>query len=285
VKRVLVTGARGMLGTELALALRGTAEVVAVDVEDFDVRDADETSAAIAGIHPDVVVNCAAYTDVDGAETDRELAFAVNAAGAGNVARGAAIAGARVLHISTDYVFDGTKREPYLEGDEPAPLNVYGESKLAGEREVAQRTAEHLIVRTSWLYGRAGGNFVETILSLAEREDTLRVVVDQVGTPTYARDLAVILKQLVSGAATGVVNATNSGSCSWFGFARTILEAAGKSGVSVLPVGTATFPRPARRPTNSLLDLRRLVSIIGWEPRPWREALTEYIAERQTGER
>ena len=284
-KKILVTGALGMLGTELLAVLRGTAEVVGVDVGEFDVRDADETRAAITGISPDVVVNCAAYTDVDGAETERDLAFAVNAAGAGNVARGAAAAGARVLHISTDYVFDGTKREPYLEGDEPAPLNAYGESKLAGERKVATETAEHLIVRTSWLYGRAGGNFVETILSLAEREDTLRVVVDQVGAPTYARDLAVVLKELVSGGATGVVNATNSGSCSWFGFARAILEASGLTGVSVLPVGTDAFPRPARRPANSLLDLRRLSSLLGWEPRSWGEALTEYIAERQTGER
>jgi len=284
-KKILVTGAQGMLGSELVLALRGTAEVVGVDVGDFDITDADETRSAISGISPDVVVNCAAYTDVDRAETERDLAFAVNAAGAGNVARGAAAAGARVLHISTDYVFDGTKREPYLEGDEPAPINVYGESKLAGEREVTKEAATHLIVRTSWLYGHAGGNFVETILSLAEREDTLRVVVDQVGAPTYARDLAVVLKELVSSGITGVVNATNSESCSWFGFARAILEAAGKSGVIVLPVGTATFPRPARRPTNSLLDLRRLASTLGWEPRPWREALNEYIAERQTGER
>jgi dTDP-4-dehydrorhamnose reductase len=284
-KKILVTGARGMLGTELVPVLRGSAEVVGVDVEDFDITDADETRAAIDSVSPDVVVNCAGYTDVDGAETERELAFAINATGAGNVASGAAAAGARVLQIGTDYVFDGSKKEPYLEADEPAPLNVYGETKLAGEREVAKATADHLIVRTSWLYGSAGRNFVETILSLAEREDTLRVVVDQVGTPTFARDLAVILKELAASGATGVVNATNSGSCSWFGFARAILELAGRDGVSVLPVASSAFPRPARRPTNSLLDLGRLVSLVGWEPRPWREALTEYIAERQTGER
>ncbi len=279
-KRILVTGALGMLGTEVVDALRANADVVGVDISDFDVTDAEATAAAIAEVGPDAVVNCAAYTNVDGAESAPDLALAVNGPGAGNVARGAARAGARVLHMSTDYVFDGTKNEPYLEDDKTAPLNVYGETKLAGEREVGESGAAHLIVRTSWLYGHAGKNFVETILALSETEETLRIVVDQAGAPTHARDLALIIKDLVRGDATGIVHATNSGSSTWFGFARAILEAAGRGNVNVLPVGSDAFPRPARRPANSLLDLRRLASLLGWEPRPWREALVEYVSER-----
>ncbi len=269
-----------MLGTAVVDVLTGGADVVGVDVGEFDISDDDATADAVATIRPDVVVNCAAYTDVDGAETERGLAFAVNARGAGNIARAAEAVGAPVLHISTDYVFDGAKPGPYLENDTPCPVNAYGESKLGGEREIRRSGAAHLIVRTAWLYGHAGGNFVETMLRLAGERERLSVVDDQLGAPTNVKDLALILKELIATGATGVVNATNGGSCTWYRFARRIIEGAGFEGVEVMPVGSSAFPRPAKRPANSVLSLAKLTALLGWAPRRWEEALAEYLSER-----
>jgi dTDP-4-dehydrorhamnose reductase len=182
--------------------------------------------------------------------------------------------------VSTDYVFDGAKGRPYVESDGPRPLGVYGESKLAGEREVMAAGGKALIARTAWLYGRQGRNFVESILGLAARGGPLRIVDDQVGPPTSARDLSVIVAELIPAGATGVVHATNSGSCSWYQFACEILELAGVRGVEVRPVRSSEFPRPAARPGYSVLALDRLVSLIGWLPRRWDEALRDYMTER-----
>jgi dTDP-4-dehydrorhamnose reductase len=269
-----------MLGSEVVRTLSGTTDVTGVDVGDFDITDESATLAAVRAATPDAVVNCAAYTDVDGAEDNRDAAFAVNARGAGNVARAAAAVGASLLHVSTDYVFDGLKGRPYVESDAPCPLGVYGESKLAGEREVIAAGGRVLIVRTAWLYGRQGRNFVETILGLAARGGPLRVVDDQVGPPTSARDLSVIIAELIPVDATGVVHATNSGSCSWHEFACEIVALAGIQGVEVCPVRSSEFPRPAARPAYSVLALDRLVSLTGWLPRPWKDALGEYITKR-----
>lgn len=279
VRRVLVTGAAGMLGSEVVRTLTGTADVTAVDLGDYDITDEAAARAALRAAAPDVVVNCAAYTDVDGAESHRDAAFSVNARGAGNIARAAAAVGASLVHVSTDYVFDGSGGRPYLESDEPRPLGVYGESKLAGEREVLAAGGNTLIARTAWLYGRQGRNFVRTILELAERGGPLSVVDDQVGPPTNAKDLSVIVAELIATGATGVVHATNSGSCSWHQFARAILEAAGVRGVEVRAVRSSEFPRPAARPAYSVLALDRLVSLIGWLPRRWDEALREHITK------
>lgn len=279
-RRVLVTGADGMLGSEVVAAFDGTCDVMGVDVADFDVTDRRATADAIASIGPSAVVNCAAYTDVDAAEANRERAFAVNAAGAGAVARAAAEAGAFVLQVSTDYVFDGTLDRAYVETDEPRPLNVYGESKLAGEIEVAASGARYLIVRTAWLYGHRGRNFVETMLTLAADHETLRVVDDQRGSPTNARDLAAMLRDLEALRLTGIVHAANAGSCTWCGFAREILAQSGLGDVKVVPVPTSEFQRPAARPARSVLSLARLIESLGWEPRRWAEALTEYLSER-----
>jgi dTDP-4-dehydrorhamnose reductase len=279
-RRILVTGAAGMLGSEVVEAMRGGSHVVEVDLPDFDVADADATRRAIGEIAPDVVVNCAAYTDVDGAESHREEAFAVNSTGAGSVARAARASGALLVHVSTDYVFDGTSSDPYSEEDAPNPLNAYGESKLAGEREIEASGVDFLIVRTAWLYGRAGRNFVETVLRLADGGESLRVVDDQRGTPTSARDLAVMIKELVTGPGRGIVNATNSGTATWYEFALAVMRASGRSGVSVEPVPTSARPRPAVRPRSSVLSLRKLEGLLGWTPRPWQEALAEYLLER-----
>ncbi len=279
-EHVLVTGARGMLGSVLVEELAARCRVTCVDAGDFDITDADLTMEAIRGAAPEVVINCAAYTDVDGAESDAARAHDVNARGAGNIAAAAAAAGARLVHISTDYVFDGSKSAPYEVDDPTSPINVYGASKLAGEELVARSGAPWLIVRTSWLYGHKGPNFVETIIREAARRPALNVVDDQVGAPTNARDLAGVVRELAERRADGIVHATNSGSTSWFGFAELIVETAGLSDVRVRPVGSEAFPRPAARPRNSLLSLRRLRELLGWEPRSWEEAAREYIAER-----
>jgi dTDP-4-dehydrorhamnose reductase len=278
--RVLVTGAAGMLGTELVPLFRRDFDVTAADIAEFDMRDAAATDAFVSAAAPDVIINCAAYTDVDGAESDPEAAFEVNASGAGNVAAAAERVGARVVQVSTDYVFDGTGDTPYAETDEPRPLGVYGRSKLAGERKVAEVSQDALIVRTAWLYGHAGPNFIEKMLSLASSGRVLRVVADQVGAPTNVRDLAGAILELIAVEATGVVNATNRGWCTWFEFAREILDLAGLEDIPVEPVTSEEFPRPAPRPGYSVLSLARLVSLTGKEPRSWQDALAEYLAER-----
>lgn len=279
-EHVLVTGAQGMLGSALVEELASHCTVTCVDIGEFDITDAELSSHAIRSASPAVVINCAAYTNVDGAEGDAARAHAVNAVGAGNVARAAAAAGAKIVQISTDYVFDGSKTGPYEINDEPAPLNVYGASKLAGERAVIESGAPWLIVRTSWLYGHQGPNFVETIIRAATERGALEVVDDQLGAPTNARDLSSVLRELVDGHVEGIVHATNSGSTTWFGFARAILGAAGMADVTIDPVGSEAFPRPAARPRNSVLSLARLRELTGWEPRPWLAAVQEYIAER-----
>jgi dTDP-4-dehydrorhamnose reductase len=269
-----------MLGSELVSLLREECCVTPVDLPEFDITDPAATDAFVAAAAPDVVVNCAAYTDVDGAESDAETALAVNGEGAGNVAGAAERAGARVIQISTDYVFDGTSDRPYTERDAPNPMGVYGRSKLEGERRVAAAARDHLIVRTAWLYGHSGANFVEKMLSLAASGSALRVVNDQFGAPTNAKDLSLAIRELIAAGATGMVNAANAGSCSWFEFAREILDRAGYGDVPIEPVATSEFPRPAPRPGYSVLSLDRLVSLTGREPRHWRDALEEYLAER-----
>ncbi len=280
---VLVTGADGMLGRAVVRALSSRCAVIGVDIPAFDIVDAAATLAAVRRASPHIIVNCAAYTDVDGAESNRDLAFQVNANGAGNVALAAHDIGALIVHMSTDYVFDGESSSPYAESDTPNPLNVYGESKLAGETAVAESGAEYLILRTAWLYGHGSPNFVETMLRLAGERDGLRVVDDQEGMPTSAADLATIIADLQSTGVRGLVNATNSGSCTWFSFARAILDLSGLSDVRVEPVRTEEFTRPAKRPRRSVLSLARLTESLGWEPRSWREALADYLMERQGG--
>ena len=252
-----------MLGQDIVRAAGNDA--VALTRAELDVTDANAVRERLAG---STVINCAAYTDVDGAEADPDLAHAVNAEGARNVAQAAE----RVLYVSTDYVFAGTKPEPYVESDPIEPLSVYGASKAAGEQATAEANANHLIVRSSWLFGRGGKNFVETMLALGRERDELRVVDDQVGCPTFTGHLAEALLGLAAGADRGVLHVAGGDSCSWFEFAREILSRAGVNS-SVKPCTTEEFPRPARRPANSVLISER-----GAPTLPvWQDGLEAYL--------
>jgi dTDP-4-dehydrorhamnose reductase len=252
-----------MLGQDIVAA--AGADVVALTRADLDVTDPDAARELLSG---STVINCAAYTDVDGAESDPDRAYAVNAAGARNVAQAAK----RVLYVSTDYVFDGSKRGPYVESDPVEPLSVYGASKEAGERATAEANANHLIVRSSWLFGRGGKNFVATILALGRERPELRVVNDQVGCPTFTEHLAEALLTLLAGDERGIRHVAGSGSCSWFEFAREILRRAGVQS-SVSPCTTEEFPRPAPRPANSALISERGAPALP----AWQQGLDAYL--------
>jgi dTDP-4-dehydrorhamnose reductase len=274
--RILVTGAGGMLGHDVrAVAERAGHETVALTRTELDIRDLQAVQAAVSAAGPQVIINCAAWTDVDGAEADYDGALAVNGDGAGTLARAAVAAGAWTVHLSTDYVFDGVKREPYLESDPPSPVSAYGRSKLRGEQQVAQAAPDrHTIVRASWLFGLAGPCFPKTILKLARERDELRVVDDQIGVPTYAGHLAEALVGLAGTAVppVGVLHVSGGGECSWFQFAREIVAGAGVP-CRLVPCTTEEFPRPAARPAYSVLRSER-----GAPSLPnWREGLNDFL--------
>jgi len=286
-QRVLLIGASGQLGTDLRSSAAGRRlALVAVDHDGVDVTDAASVSRAIDAARPDLVINVAAFTNVDRCEDESEHAFAVNAAGALNVAEAAAAHGARTVHVSTDYVFDGTKAPPnaYAEEDEPAPLNVYGASKLAGERHVLSADPRALVVRSSSLFGVAGargkgGNFVEAILRRAKAGEALAVVADQFMTPTYTRDLAGAILDLIASGTSGLVHVASPVGTTWFEFAKAIVAAVGFE-VPVRPTTAAEYGAKARRPANSALATDRLESILGRRLRPWPEALHAYLLEK-----
>jgi dTDP-4-dehydrorhamnose reductase len=252
----LVTGANGMLGRELVGLLRDRdAAVTAVARADLDITDPDAVRNAIAGARPQVVVNCAAWTAVDQAESQEEAALAVNGAGAANVAAACAVTGARLIHISTDYVFDGHAHEPYAENSPTAPATAYGRTKLAGEQAVRERLPDDaVILRTAWLYGPYGGNFVATMLRLERERPSVTVVDDQQGQPTSTLALARQIVAVVEAAApAGIYHATCAGETSWFGLARAVFSLAGANPERVIPVSAAEFSRPAPRPAYSVL--------------------------------
>lgn len=282
--RFLLCGARGMLGQRLLEALDGQ-DVVATGrssegaLRALDITDSGAVSAAAREVRPDWIVNAAAYTAVDKAEEEVEAAFRINAEGPANLARAAAESGARLLHVSTDFVFDGEKDGPYVESDPTSAIGAYARSKEAGEREVAAILPdEHAIVRVAWLYGPGGGNFVATMLRLGRERDELRVVDDQRGTPTYTRDAAHAIRAIMEADLRGVIHAANRGVTTWCGLARRALELAGSS-TPVTAITTADYPTPARRPRNSALENRVLEKTIGNPMRPWEDALSEYIAD------
>ena len=278
--KVLITGAGGMTGAELVRqAAERSWDVVALEKADLDITDADAVEGIIGHARPDVIINAAAYTAVDAAEHDAESAMAVNAAGAQNIARAAKINASQILHISTDYVFDGEGTEPYLPDDRPAPINVYGESKLAGEIAVRDACPEHVIVRTSWVYSHEGKNFLRTMLRLGSEKSEIKVVNDQRGCPTSSQDLAHALlcaaSLMMRSYVSGTYHFCNAGATTWFDFAKAIFAERESPSPSVVPISTSEYPTPAKRPRWSVLDTESFQLAFGVEPRPWREALKD----------
>lgn len=271
-----------MLGTDLAALLGDEHQVTAVDLEDWDVTHRPTVEERVAAAAPEVIINAAAFTDVDGSEKEEPLAFRVNADGPENLARACKGLGIPLVHVSTDYVFDGTKPAPYREDDPANPLGAYGRSKWEGEQRIRALLEDACIVRTAWLYGRAGRNFVEAILRQAETKSTLRVVNDQQGSPTYTRDLALALRAAAVKGLRGTYHVTNRGACTWFDFAREILDQSGRGDVAVEPISSKELGRPAPRPDNSVLDCGRFEKDAAMRLRAWNEALRDYLEERSS---
>jgi dTDP-4-dehydrorhamnose reductase len=280
-RRILVIGAKGMLGRDLVEALRSVfraEEVFGWDIDEIDIREENQTVAKIESIQPGIVINVAAYTDVDGCELNEEKAFTINAEGMRHVALGALRCGAKVVYLSTDYVFDGKKGVPYLEDDSAHPLNVYGRSKLKGEEYVQELAKDALIIRTQWLYGKYGNNFVATILRLTREKEVLSVVHDQVGCPTYTVDLSKAISLLIQHNARGIFHVANSDLCTWYDYAQAILKLTGIEGVKVVSISSKELNRPAPRPSYSVLDTEKFRRETGMTLRPWFEALKDYLS-------
>lgn len=283
---IWLIGNNGMLGTEVEALLKDEGGGYCVSDREVDITDAHALRRFAADKKISWIVNCSAYTAVDRAEDEPEKAFAVNAVGVGNIAHIAREKKATFIHVSTDYVFDGTKKGAYLEDDEPNPIGVYGKSKLEGERRVRSEIAAHFIIRTAWLYGKNGANFVHTMLRLFAERGEVRVVNDQWGSPTRAADLAgAIMAIIKSGsAAYGVYHYTGEGRISWHEFATAIYECARRDGiisntVSIVPIAASEYPTKARRPGNSYLSTEKIRRVPGVAVRHWHEALEEYLRE------
>ena len=286
--RLLVTGAAGQLGSEVA-GLLGNAghEVLTPSSRELDFLEADEVADAVGSLRADWVINCAAYTQVDKAEADADAAFCINREAPGRIAQAQAACGGRMLQVSTDFIFDGLQHRPYVETDRPNPLGVYGRSKLEGEQAVLQALPEAVVLRTAWVYGVRGHNFVKTMLRLALAGKPLRVVDDQVGTPSWARDIATAIAALVTADARGVFHYTNAGETSWHGFACAILEEAALAGFdvrteSVTPIPTSAYPTPATRPAYSVLATEKIRPLLDTPIPDWRMSLKNMLQELYT---
>ena len=274
-------GAKGMLGRDLMdvlLASLPNDEVIGWDIEEIDIQKEEDTVFKIEKLRPNIMVHIAAYTDVDGCELNEEKAFAVNAEGTKHDPLTASRCQAKMVYLSTDYVFDGNKREPYLESDSPHPLNVYGRSKWKGEQYVQELVKDPLIVRTQWLFGRYGKNFVTSILRQAGEKRVLSIVNDQIGSPTYTVDLAKAISALIQFDASGIFHVANSDLCTWCTFGQAILKLSGMDKVRVIPISSKEFGRPAIRPSYSVLNCQKLKKKTGLTLRPWSEALKEYLS-------
>jgi dTDP-4-dehydrorhamnose reductase len=270
-----------MLGRDLTGILQSTFskdEIIGWDIDEMDIQKKDESITKIEKLRPEIVIHIAAYTDVDGCELDQEKAFAVNAEGTKHMVLAASKCHAKLVYLSTDYVFDGEKGEPYLEGDPPHPLNVYGHSKLMGERYVQEGVRDFLIIRTQWLYGPFGRNFVGSILKQAKEKSVLSIVNDQIGSPTYTVDLARTISELIQLEARGVFHVANSDFCSWYAFGQAILKLSGVNRVKVFPISSKELARPAARPSYSVLSCQKLKKETGLTMRSWSEALKDYLS-------
>ncbi|NMI03846.1 dTDP-4-dehydrorhamnose reductase [Paenibacillus sp. SZ31] len=281
--KVLVTGSNGQLGRDVVLLLENEGHsVLACDRDQMDITNQVQCNEVVSSFHPEVVIHCAAYTAVDAAQTDIDGAYKVNAVGTRNVAVAVEKVGAKLIYISTDYVFDGNSVNPYQEYDETNPQSVYGKSKRAGEWLVQSLSSKWFVVRTSWVYGLYGNNFVKTMLKLGQEKPNLQVVHDQKGSPTYAVDLAGFLIELMATEMYGIYHASNSGTCTWYEFTQAIFEEAQTTGgVSIQtklePCTTEQFPRPAPRPVNSVMDHMSIRTNGLTDLRPWRDGLKDFI--------
>jgi len=275
--KILILGHKGMLGSDLFLRLFVFHEVTGKDIEDLDIASEEACEGIISETEPDVVINAAAYTDVDGCEANREKCFSVNAEGVKNIALACEKRGIKVVHFSTDYVFDGRKSTPYLEEDVCNPINVYGQSKLAGEQYLQQYSSDFLLIRSAWLYGKNG----KTIVDKAKINKQLEVVDDQVGAPTFSWDLTGAVQLLIEGKYNGIYHITNRGNCSWYEFARRIIKSAGINDVTVKPIKSDLLARPAKRPHYSVLSCRKFITSTGKAMRYWQVALDDYIRKME----
>ncbi len=294
--KILVTGSSGMLGGALCRSLSGTFDVIGLDVRrhqhsgvaylDADITQQENTIHKIVAQKPDIIIHAAAYADVDGCETDSERAQRVNALGTKIMSLAAKNCQALLCYISTDFVFDGEKKEGYIETDTPHPINIYGNSKLEGERYVQSIVKQYVIVRSSWLFGKSGKNFVDTLLSKADGKDSIKVVSDQRGSPTYTEDLAQAIGKLLGceDALHGIYHITNSGSCTWYEFALAIKEIAGFD-AEVVATTSDQYISPTKRPKMSVLENKRYQECTGQRLRYWKEALRQYLDECQTTNR
>ncbi|MDD4331640.1 MAG: dTDP-4-dehydrorhamnose reductase [Methanosarcinaceae archaeon] len=262
--KFLILGAGGMLGRDLC---KTYPKAIRLTHKELELRNRAEVIATIKKIKPEVLINAAAFTDVEACEEKKDLAFRVNGLGPGYLAEACEEIGTMLVHFSTDYVFEGTKKK-YVESDLPKPLNVYGQSKLLGERKIAEKMSDYRIIRTSWLFGTGGKNFVETVLDLSEKKDVVKVVKDQFGKPTFSKELAYKTKEIIR-STPGIYHLTNEGVCSWYEFASSIIE-------NAVPCTSAAFPRKAKRPKYSVLINTKTKPL-----RRWEEALKEYLQERK----
>lgn len=277
--KFVITGVKGQLGYDLVKQLSGgNHEVIGIDRDELDITNEAAVLAYIENVKPDAILHCAAFTNVDAAEEQKEAAYAVNALGPKYLAQAASKVGAKMVYVSTDYVFNGTASEPYEPDQATDPLGVYGETKLAGEEFVKQYLDKFFIVRTAWVYGINGHNFVKTMLRLGEEREEVGVVHDQIGSPTYTVDLASFMIELVQSEKYGIYHATNEGVCSWYDFAVEIFKQA-EMNVKVNPLTSDQFPRPAARPSYSVLSKKKIKEQ-GFTPlRDWKEALAVYLTE------
>ena len=274
--KILLLGHKGMLGSDLGAQFQYRHEVIGMDLEDIDITRSEECQKAVREIKPQIVVNAAAYTNVDGSETAQEECFAANAEAVKNIAEACRGKNITIVHFSTDYVFDGTGSRPYVEEDVCNPINVYGASKLAGENYLRTITDNYILIRTAWLYGAKGKSFVHTILNKAKTTNKLTVVDDQTGSPTCTRDLAAATELLIDKNVRGIFHVTNRGNCTWYEFAKRILKEAHLDTVEISPIKTNELQRAALRPAFSVLGMQKFMTATGKTMQPWQLAFQDY---------
>ena len=275
--KILLLGHKGMLGSDLLTQMRLHHEVVGMDQDEINITSASDCAKAIEDTAPQIVINAAAYTNVDACESAKEDCFAVNAEALQNIATSCQNKNIRIVHFSTDYVFNGSESSPYKEDENCDPINTYGASKLAGEKYLQSLAQNYIIIRTAWLYGANGKNFVRTILEKAKTTPKLTVVDDQIGSPTHTKDLAAAVDHLIEKNAQGIFHVTNRGSCSWYQFAVKILQEAGIDDVEVIPIKSDQLVRAAKRPANSVMSMQKFIATTGKAMQPWQLGLKDYL--------